>query len=114
MKSDKLITTAEDLLTSRDETRAGFIAMALEKIIWPQNMFLKQEHSKPSRNLPASQRPFNIAGYSKGLAFCIRLSDKSLKHLNEADKRTAVVGLIETFLEPAGEGFLMNLFTDIC
>ena len=31
MIKTKLITKSEDLVTSREETRAGFIAMALEK-----------------------------------------------------------------------------------
>ncbi|MBX3290316.1 MAG: restriction endonuclease [Acidobacteria bacterium] len=106
MKSDKLITTAEDLLTSRDETRAGFIAMALEK------NYLATKYVSEARTLKAiaesAGKPkdlLTLPDIQKALLSASGLSDKSLKHLNEADKRTAVVGLIETFLEPAGEGF---------
>ena len=37
------------------------------------------------------------------------LSDKSLKHLRETDKNDAIVGLIEKFLEPAGNDFVDEL-----
>lgn len=45
----------------------------------------------------------------KGLLAASGLSEKSLKYLNEEDKTAAIVGLIENFLEPAGEDFVNEL-----
>ena len=105
-----LIKKAGDLVTSRERTRAGFIAMALEKnyIAVPYVeeakalKSLAQEVKKPKDLL-------KVEGLRVGLLTASGLSDKSLNYLTEEDKITAIKGLIEEFLEPAGDDFINEL-----
>lgn len=105
-----LFKKASDLVTSREKTRAGFIAMALEKnyIAVPYVeeakalKSLAQEVKKPKDLL-------KVDGLRVGLLTASGLSDKSLNYLTEEDKLTAIKGLIEEFLEPAGEDFINEL-----
>ncbi len=105
-KRDQTITSAEDLLTSKEETRAGFIAMALEKNLMASRYV---EEAKTLKSLASKvERPrdlLDLPDLRKALLAASALSDKSLKHLQEEDKTVAILGLIETFLEPAGKDF---------
>jgi hypothetical protein len=106
VKGSNQTLTIDDLVTSREETRAGFIAMALEK-----NLMASQyvDEAKALRALAGKvkepQELLNMPDIRKGLLSASGLSDKSLKHLREEDKTTAIEGLIRTFLEPAGKDF---------
>jgi hypothetical protein len=106
----KMITKAEDLVTSREETRAGFIAMALEKnyIAVPY-----VEEAKTLKSLASKVRKpkelLNIDDLRVGLLTASGLSDKALNYLTDQDRITAISGLIEEFLEPAGEKFVDEL-----
>src|SRR5258708_1729776 len=97
---------AEDLLTSREETRAGFIAMALEKNLMASPYI---EEARALRILAnKTQNPRKLLVFPdlrSGLLAASGLSNKSLKFLSEDDKSAAILGLIETFLEPAGNDF---------
>lgn len=105
-----LIKKAGDLVTSKEKTRAGFIAMALEKnyIAVPYVeeakalKSLAQEVKKPKDLL-------KVEGLRVGLLTASGLSDKSLNYLTEEDRITAIKGLIEEFLEPAGDDFINEL-----
>lgn len=100
------VISVDDLVTSREETRAGFIAMALEK-----NMMASQyvQEAKALRALASSAKTprklLDMPDLRKGLLSASGLSDKSLKHLRDEDRNAAILGLIETFLEPAGTDF---------
>lgn len=100
------ISSPDDLITSREETRSGFIAMALEK-----NLMASQyvEDAKVLRSLASRatlpKDLLNMPDLRNGLLSASGLSEKSLKHLREEDKTDAIVGLIENFLEPAGTDF---------
>ena len=104
------IKKAEDLVTSREQTRAGFIALALEKnyLASPYIEEAKALHTlagkitKPADLL--SKKDLRV-----GLLSAAGLSDKSLNHLTEDDKTIAIKGLIEKFLEPAGDNFVDEL-----
>lgn len=50
-----------------------------------------------------------IKEIQSGLITAAGVSDKATNHLNEADKREAVLGLITDFLEPAGANFVEEL-----
>ena len=100
------ISAVEDLLTSREDTRAGFIAMALEKNL------MASEYVQEARTLKAlaskvdhPRKLLTLDDLRKGLIAASGLSNKSLKFLTEEDKTVAILGLIETFLEPAGKDF---------
>lgn len=108
--STTIIKKAEDLVTSREETRAGFIAMALEKnyIAVPY-----VEEAKALKSLALSvKKPIDLLKEEDlrvGLLTASGLSDKALNYLTEDDKILAIKGLIEEFLEPAGKSFVDEL-----
>lgn len=110
IKNRSSISSAEDLITSREQTRAGFIAMALEKnyIAIPYI-----EEAKTLRTFALKARSpkdlFQIKEVTNGLLTASGLSEKSLNYLNEEDKKIAITGLIEKFLEPAGNYFVDEL-----
>src|SRR5262245_41553938 len=101
---------ASDLVTSKAETRAGFIAMALEKNVLAKPLVeeakalkaLASNASKPSELL-------DIPDIRAALITASGLSEKSLKHLTQDDKTAAITGLIENFLDPAGADFVDEL-----
>lgn len=110
LKTKGLIKKADDLVTSREKTRAGFIAMALEKnyIAVPYI-----EEAKALKSLATKiKKPKDLLQVSDlrvGLLTASGLSDKSLNYLTESDKTLAIKGLIEEFLEPAGANFIDEL-----
>ncbi len=105
-----IIKKAEDLVTSRDKTRAGFIAMALEKnyMAVPYVEEAKAQKSLTSR----VWKPIDLLKETDlrlGLLTASGLSDKALNYLTEDDRIIAIKGLIEKFLEPAGQNFIDEL-----
>lgn len=105
-----LIESAEALITSREETRAGFIAMALEKNYMAVPYV---EQAKALKTLASSAvSPLALLEMEmlrSGLLTASGLSEKSLNYLTEDDKTIAIKGLIENFLEPAGTEFVDEL-----
>ncbi|MCC7401185.1 MAG: hypothetical protein IT214_06840 [Chitinophagaceae bacterium] len=108
--ANSLIKSADDLVTSREETRAGFIAMALEKnyIAVPYI-----EEAKALKALASQMKKpkdlLQVKDLRVGLLTASGLSDKSLNYLTDADRTIAIKGLIEKFLEPAGDNFVDEL-----
>ncbi len=108
--ANSLIQSADDLVTSRQETRAGFIAMALEKnyIAVPYI-----EEAKALKALASQVKQpkdlLQLTDLRVGLLTASGLSDKSLNYLNDDDGTLAIKGLIEKFLEPSGEDFIDEL-----
>jgi len=108
--ANSLIKSADDLVTSREETRVGFIAMALEKnyIAVPYI-----EEAKALKALASQvKKPkdlLKVKDLRVGLLTASGLSDKSLNYLTKDDRTLAIKGLIEKFLEPAGESFIDEL-----
>jgi type II restriction enzyme len=103
----QIITSASDLVTSKEQTRAGFITFALEKNkkASPLVAEAKSLHAMAKvAKTPAEL--LNIAEIRKALLTASGLSDKSLQHLTEADKTEAINRLIKEFLEPEGEYFV--------
>lgn len=110
IKSNSVITTANDLVTSREQTRSGFIAMALEKNYLAVPFIEEAKALKLLANRVSS--PHDLLSLDElrvGLLTASGLSDKSLNYLTEEDKTLAIKGLIEKFLEPAGEDFIEEL-----
>lgn len=107
---NSLIKKPADLVTPREETRAGFISLALEKnyIAVPY-----VEEAKTLKNLASTvKKPkdlLNIDELRVGLLTASAISDKALNYLTEEDKTEAIKGLIEEFLEPAGAKFVDEL-----
>jgi type II restriction enzyme len=104
---DMLIKAAKDLVTSRHETRAGFIEFALEK-----NRRSKPyiESAKVFRHFALqADTPDGLLGIKEireSLVTAAGLSDKALAYFTEADKNIAIQELIDNFLKPAGDEFV--------
>lgn len=110
IKGNSLIKSAHDLVTTRERTRAGFIAMALEK------NYIAVPYIEEAKALKALakkvKKPIELLKEQNlriGLLTASGLSDKSLYYMTDEDKTLAIKGLIEKFLEPAGENFIDEL-----
>ena len=104
------LETHEDLITSYESVRAGFVALALEKNR-RATPFVEQARAlkiiastakKPSELL-------KIEDIQSALLTAAGISDKAARHLQDQDKLDAIQGLIQNFLEPAGEHFVEEL-----
>ena len=104
------LQSSDDLVTTYTATRAGFVALALEK----NRQATPYIAEAKALQLAASQARnptdlLKIKGIEKGLLTAAGLSDKSLIHLMPEDKIEAINGLIRNFLEPAGANFVEEL-----
>jgi Restriction endonuclease BsobI len=104
------LKTYEDLITSYEAVRAGFVSLALEKNR-RATPFVEQARALKIIALTA-QRPselIKINDIQSALLTAAGISDKAVGHLQEQDKLDAIQGLIRNFLEPAGENFVEEL-----
>jgi hypothetical protein len=104
------LSSSDDLVTTYEAVRAGFIALALEKNrratpFVAQAMALKLSASQAET--PA--RLLDIEEIRLALLAAAGLSDKAITHLRPEDKEEAIQGLIQNFLEPAGASFVEEL-----
>ncbi len=104
------LTGSESLVTTYEETRAGFVALALEKNR-RATPFIEEARSLKAAasqaTTPASL--VNIDGIQVALLTASGVSDKAAGHMEQQDKEKAIQGLIEQFLEPAGPNFVEEL-----
>lgn len=104
------LQSSDDLVTTYEAIRAGFIALAIEKNRRASPYIAQakalQEAATQAKN-PADL--LNIKGIEMGLLTAAGLSDKSLAHLRPEDKLEAIKGLISNFLEPTGVNFVKEL-----
>lgn len=102
--------SVEDLVTSREETRAGFISMALEKNLMATQYVIEARALKAlAEKARTPTELLNMKGVRQGLLAASGLSTKALKFLSDEDKTEAIRDLIATFLEPSGEHFVEEL-----
>jgi len=107
MEALQIITSAADLVTSKEQTRAGFITFALEKNKKATPLVEEAKSLKAMAqvaNEPADL--LTLPNLRKALLTASGLSDKSLNHLTENDKTEAIKRLIKEFLEPEGQYFV--------
>lgn len=104
------LQSGDDLITPYEATRAGFVALTLEKnrraTPYVAEARALQEAAFKAKT-PADL--LHINGIEAGLLTAAGLSDKSLVHLLPQDKTEALNGLIKNFLEPAGVKFIEEL-----
>ncbi len=104
------LSKSSDLVTTYNETRAGFIAAALEK----------NRHASPyveeARTLQMRIRLTNspdgllkLPDIRSGLIAAAGISDKAASHLGDDGCNDAISEFIENFLIPAGEKFKEEL-----
>ena len=100
----------ESLITPYEETRAGFIALALEK---NRKATPFVEEAKALKVIAKSAKTpkelLNIKNIKLSLLTASGISNKAMNHLREEDKNEAILGLIENFLEPSGKDFVDEL-----
>jgi hypothetical protein len=104
------ITKAEDLVTSYNETRAGFIAIALEKsrraTPYIEEARVLQHRIK---KIDSPEKLLDIPDIRNGLIGAAGLSDKAASHLGDDGCTAAIKEFIEKFLSPAGDKFKEEL-----
>lgn len=101
---------ANDLVTTYSETRAGFVQFALEKNreatpYIAEAKALKAEASK----IKSPKELIYTTQIRPSLLTAAGISEKAERYLTDEDKKTAIEGLIENFLLPAGEDFVDEL-----
>jgi type II restriction enzyme len=104
------ITKPEDLVTSYNETRAGFIAIALEKnrraTPYVEEARILQHRIK---KIKSPDNLLDTPDIRNGLIAAAGLSDKAASHLGEEGCTTAIKEFVEKFLTPAGDKFKEEL-----
>ena len=100
----------QDLITPHEETRAGFLKLALEKN--NQATPIVEEAKVLKVLASAAETPgdlLSIPEIESSLLTAAGVSDKAKKHFQNKDHRCAISDLIENFLLPAGESFVDEL-----
>lgn len=104
------LQSVDDLVTTYEATRAGFVALAIEKNRRATRYIAEaralQEAAAQAEN-PTDL--LKIKGIEMGLLTAAGLSDKSLAHLMPEEQAEAIKSLIRNFLEPAGANFVEEL-----
>jgi hypothetical protein len=104
------LKSSKSLTTTYEAVRGGFVALALEKNRRATPFVALARALKTSASSAHSPRDLcHIPDIQHALLTAAGLSDKATKYLKESDKREAVDGLIENFLEPAGGNFVEEL-----
>ena len=107
MAFNSFITSADSLVTSYEQTRAGFLSIALEKNrvgdpfvknALAFKAMVAHTNSPDDFLTMASIRPFLLTAAG--------LSDKSMNYLTEQDQTIAIQELIDKFLKPAGNDYI--------
>lgn len=104
------LQNSDDLVTTYEARRAGFVSLALEKNR-RATPFVAEARALQEAAFQAKipKDLLTIPNIENGLLTAAGLSDKALVHLLSEDKTEAVKGLIRSFLEPAGEKFVEEL-----
>ncbi len=106
----KHLSGSSDLVTTYEEVRAGFVALALEKNR-RATPFVEQARSLKAAASQAGTPVdlFNIESIQPALLTASGVSDKAVNYLLPKDKIEAIQGLIAKYLEPAGPAFVEEL-----
>ncbi len=106
----KHLSSSTDLVTTYEETRAGFVALALEKNR-KATPFVEQARSLKATASQAKTPAdlLNIENIQSALLTASGISDKAMNYLLPEDKIEAIQGLIAKYLEPAGPAFVEEL-----
>ena len=99
-----------DLVTTYEEVRAGFVALALEKNR-RATPFVEQARSLKTAASQAKNPAdlLNIQSIQHALLTASGVSDKAMNYLEPQDRLEAIQKLIEKYLEPAGSAFVEEL-----
>lgn len=101
---------SQDLETTYEAVRAGFVALALEKNRRATPFIAQARALKVAAAIAKTPTDLlKIDEIQSALGTAAGVSDKAATHLQASDKREAVLGLIKNFLEPAGANFVEEL-----
>lgn len=104
---NRYITSPEDLITTHAETRAGFLAIALEKNRVGDPYVKQASAFKSMVSYTNSPDDFlTMPDIRPFLLTAAGLSEKSLQHLNDEDCTAVIQELIDKFLKPAGAAYI--------
>lgn len=104
------LNSYEDLVTPYEEIRAGFIALALEKNKKATPFVEEAKALKVFASKAKTPKDLlSIKEIENSLLTAAGISDKAKNYLQNDDKKKAIQGLIENFLEPAGKSFVDEL-----
>ena len=104
------LKSSGDLVTSRDDVRAGFVALVLERNRKATPTVERARALKAAAS--AASRPNDltkIEGIESALLTAAGVSNKAASNMENQDKTDAIQALIKNFLEPAGEKFVEEL-----
>lgn len=101
------ITEPKDLVTTQEQTRAGFLKIALEKnVIGDPYVKNALAFKAMAANTHGPDDFLNISSVRPFLLTAAGLSEKSMQYLDTEDQTAAIRELIEKFLKPAGENYI--------
>ncbi len=104
------LNSSNDLRTTYEATRAGFIQLALERNRRATPFVAEARALRSAASSVTKPHDLlNIPDIQQGLLTAAGVSDKAAKYLGERDRREAIVGLIEHYLLPQGETFIEEL-----
>jgi len=104
------LNSSESLVTLYEQTRAGFVALALEKNRKATPYVAEAKVLKSlTRKVGKPSQLLNITEIRTSLLTAAGVSDKAANHLTGKDKTEAIKNLIENFLEPSGNNFIDEL-----
>ncbi len=110
MPYNQHLKSYQSLITPYEETRAGFISLALEKSREATPFIEEAKILKVIAGKATNPKELlDIKEIQSSLLTASGMSDKAKHHLQEQDKKKAIMGLIENFLEPSGKYFIDEL-----
>ncbi len=104
------LTNSDNLVTTYEAVRAGFVALALEKNRRATPFVAQARALKAAAAL--AKTPLDLLHMKEiqsALLTAAGVSDKAAGHLLPQDKIEAIQGLVKNFLEPAGANFVEEL-----
>jgi Restriction endonuclease BsobI len=104
------LSSSNDLVTSYEAIRAGFIALALEKNRRATPFVAQARALKVAASQARSPSDLlNVEEIQTALLTAAGISDKAVAYLQPQDKTEAIQWLIKNFLDPAGIDFIEEL-----
>ena len=104
------LKSASDLVTTPEATRAGFVALALEKNRQAAPLIAEARALKSAVvNAARPAELLNIPDIQNALLTAAGASDKSTRYFGEAGRALAVREFIKNFLDPAGDDWREEL-----
>lgn len=104
------LSSSDDLVTTYEAIRAGFISLALEKNRRATPFIAQAKALKAAASLAKTPAELlNIQEIQPALLTAAGVSDKAIAYLQSEDKVEAMQGLIKNYLDPAGESFVEEL-----